>query len=311
MGVVSQLAKVSTLRSMSPEHTRKEMATMLFGSILTMNLFVLLVADNYKTSISNWLLTICSASVVLVSAIILYRQRFKGMYGRTYGAVAVGLILWFVAEIILGGGNNTFQNFGGIANQGPAGVQNQFVNSSGVAAELIWLAGYGFFAYFLFKLMVHFGSSIKPKIMILVGVATAFAALVLAQSIAYYFNNDPLIGSDKVSNLEAGTDLFFKILHPILDMLLIIPALVTMSALKDGKLTSTPWLLLSFAVLILAIQDIGDIYFSILYGINGHWIWKMFETVGYLFIATSLFWYNKFFIFSAKKAMKAWQENNR
>jgi hypothetical protein len=94
-------------------------------------------------------------------------------------------------------------------------------------------------------------------------------------------------------------------------MLLIIPALVTMSALKDGKLTSTPWLLLSLAVLILAIQDIGDIYFSVLYDISNHWVWKMFGTAAFLCIAASLFWYNKFFIFDAKVATKLWQESNR
>lgn len=275
---------------------------MLLGSVLTMNLFVMLVSDNYKASISNWLLTICSAAVVLVSAIILYRQRFKGLYGRTYGAVALGLMLWFAAEIILGGG---------ITAQPSTGMQVESSGSMGMAAELIWLAGYAFFAYFLFKLMVHFGNSIKPKVLMLVGVATAIAALVLAQSIAYYFNNEVIRGGGQVSSDAARISLFFKILHPILDMLLIIPALVTMSALKNGKLTSTPWLLLSSAVLILAIQDIGDIYFSILYDINGHWVWKMFGTVGYLCIATSLFWYNKFFIFSAKKATKVWQENNR
>ena len=303
------MAKVSTsVRSMSPDHVRRDMVTMLLGSVLTMNLFVLLVGDHYKAAIANWLLTVCSASVVLVSVMILYRQRFKGLYGRTYGAIAIGLMLWFASEIILGGGTNTFQSIGL-----PAG-QTQAVTGQlpAMIAEIIWLAGYGFFAYFLFKLMGHFSNSIKPKVLTMVAVATAFAALILAQSISYYFNNDlqKTVGPE-AANGSGSVSLFFKILHPILDMLLIIPALVTMSALKDGKLTSTPWQLLSFAVLILAVQDIGDIYFSILYGINNHWIWKMFGTVAYLCIATSLFWYNKFFIFDAKKAAKIWQESNR
>lgn len=310
MEVVLDMARVSSLRSMSPEHVRREMGTMLLGSVLATDLFALLVADHYKAAVATWLLTVCSASVVMISAMILYRQRFKGFYGRTYGAMAVGLMLWFTAEIILGGGSNTLQGFGALAWQVSTG--QQLSTLSAISAEVIWLTGYGFFAYFLFKLMTHFSRSIKPRVLIMVGVATAFAALILTQSISYYFNSD-LQGASITGGVNSGAaiSLFFKILHPILDMLLIIPALVTMSALKDGKLTSTPWLLLSSAVLLLAIQDIGNIYFSILYDISNHWVWKMFGIAAYLCISTSLFWYNKFFIFDAKIAKKIWQESNR
>jgi hypothetical protein len=294
---------------MSPEHVRREMSTMLLGSVLAMDLFALLVADHYKAAVATWLLTVVSASVVIISAIILYRQRFRGLYGRTYGAMALGLMLWFVAESVLGGGGNTFQSFGALATQVSTGQQLPGIAS--ISAEIIWLAGYGFFAYFLFRLMSHFSKSIKPKVLMMVGIATAFAALILAQSISYYFNHELQSSESAVSANSAAVSLFFKILHPILDMLLIIPALVTMSALKDGKLTSTPWLLLSLAVLILAIQDIGDIYFSVLYDISNHWVWKMFGTAAFLCIAASLFWYNKFFIFDAKVATKLWQESNR
>jgi hypothetical protein len=301
------MAKASTIRSMSPENVRKDMATMLLGSVLTMNIFTLLMTDTYKAAVAGWMLTVCSASVVVISAIILYRQRFKGLYGRTYGAMTIGLILWFAAETVLGGGSNTSQSIGSLYAQISVAQQQLTPSLTQISAEVIWLAGYGFFAYFLFKLMSHFSRSIKPNVLTVVAVATAFASLVLAQSIAYYFN-DQLQGN---ANGEAGISLFFKILHPILDMLLIIPALVTMLALKDGKLTSTPWLLLASAVLILAIEDIGDIYFSILYEINNHWVWTMFGTAAYLCIATSLFWYNKFFIFDAKVATRIWQESNR
>jgi hypothetical protein len=80
---------------------------------------------------------------------------------------------------------------------------------------------------------------------------------------------------------------------------------------KDGKLTSTPWILLSAAIFILAVSDIGSIYSSVLNIEQVHWIWKMFATAAYLCIATSLFWYNRFFIFDAKRATKIWQEKNR
>jgi len=301
------MARVSSIRSMSPEHVRREMVTMLLGSVLAMDLFALLIADGYKTAVATWLLTVVSASVVIISAIILYRQRFRGLYGRAYGAMSLGLILWFVAESILGANGHNFSLIG-MATQA---VGQPVLGITSISAEIAWLAGYGLFAYFLFKLMSHFSSSIKPKVLMMVGIATAFTSLILVQSITYYFNYELQSAGNVISANDAAISLFFKILHPILDMLLIIPALVTMSALKDGKLTSTPWLLLSLAVMILAIQDIGDIYFSILYDISNFWVWKMFGTAAFLCISASLFWYNKFFIFDAKSATKVWQESNR
>jgi len=294
--------------SLSPDHVKKELRTMLIASICTMNLFVLLVAEDQRIIVSDWLVNICAASVVLVSVAILYRQKFKGLYGKTYGAFAIGLLLWFSAEMI-----NTYEQYS-VTNSLPAGRGSIVPVSTTLqpsVADAIWLAGYGFFAYFLFKMMVHFSKSIKLRTLAALTVITAVATLVLAQSITYYYTTMQRLAPEGSATLLETFSLFFKIEYPILDVLLIVPSLVIMLGLRGGKLTSTPWILLSSAVLILAVGDIGNVYFSILHVVENHWIWKMFATAGYLCIATSLFWYYRFFIFDPRKAAKIWQQSNR
>ena len=293
--------------SLSPDYVSKELRTMLLGSIFAMNLFVLLLADDLRSVAADWLVNICAAAVVASSVAILYRQRFKGLYGRTYGVFAIGLMLWFSAEII-----GTYEQYW-VANswnavRGPiASISETFQPS---IADALWLSGYGFLAYFLFRTMIHFSKSIKPRVLAVITLITAIAGLVLAQSIGYYLGI--LRSSDSASlGFVEALSLFFKIEYPILDVLLIIPSLVILSTLRHGKLTSTPWILLSTAIMVLAVGDIGNIYFSILGIGDNSWIWEMFGTAGYLCVATALFWYNRFFIFDPKKVAKLWQQRNR
>jgi hypothetical protein len=277
-----------------------------------MTLFVLLVPAHQRTIISDWLLNVCAAAVVVVSVMILYRQKFKGLYGRTYGAVAIGLLLWFSAVMI-----STYENYWATnsltGSRGPIASSSTALQPS--IADAIWLVGYGFFAYFLFRIMIHFSRSIKPRTLFLIGTVTGIVALILTQSISYYYQLYASPGSMQApageSNIMTTLSLFLHIEYPVLDLMLIVPALVILSGVKDGKLTSTPWLLISAAVLILAVGDIGSIYSSVLHITEGLWVWKMFATAGYLCIATSLFWYNRFFIFDAKRTAKIWQESNR
>ena len=296
-----------SLNSMAPDHVKKEMSTMLLGSVFAMNLFVLLVPENYRNEVSGWLVILCSAAVVAISASILYKQRFEGVFGRAYGSIAIGLMLWFVAEMT----SVAFRTLG-LTGQ----TATIFSHLLPMLTDVFWLAGYGFFAYFLLRIMFLFINSIKPRVLILVTAATVFIVLILSQSISYFFYDlqAPTFPGSVATTLLLGNDAisrFVKIEQPILDMILILPAMVILSALKDGKLTATPWQLLSCAILILAIQDIGNIYFSVLYNIHNHWVWKMCATAGYLCIAASLFWYNRFFIFDSRRALRLWQEGNR
>jgi hypothetical protein len=291
----------SLASSLSPEYVRKELRTMLIGSICAMNLFVLLVTEEQRAVVSDWLVKICASAVVAVSITILYRQKLRGLYGRTYGVFAIGLLLWFSAEVL-----SSVEHY----RMSEGAISSVSWSLQPLMSDFIWLAGYGFFAYFLFRTMIHFSKSIKPQVLVLLSVITVFAALILAQPIGYYYGLRKSVDDGQVG-ITDSISLFLKIEYPILDVLLIIPALVILSGVKRGKLTSTPWILLASAVLMLAIGDIGNIYFSILHLAENHWIWKMFATAGYLCIATSLFWYNRFFIFDPKKAAKSWQQSNR
>src|SRR5574341_2536563 len=97
--MTGNLTRTETSNSLSPDYVRKELRMMLLASIGTMNLFVLLVAESQRAIISHWLVLVCAAAVVAVSVVIMYRQKFMGYYGRTYGCVGIGRLLWFSADV--------------------------------------------------------------------------------------------------------------------------------------------------------------------------------------------------------------------
>src|SRR4051794_25625240 len=79
--------------------------------ILFLALMVILVAENFiiyfakiesvskEIIYTNWIIIINSSISVILAIVLLSRQKFKGFHGKTYAAIAIGLILWLSANI--------------------------------------------------------------------------------------------------------------------------------------------------------------------------------------------------------------------
>lgn len=274
----------------STESVRKELTLCLLAAVATIASFVVVIPSEQRTLVSFWNMMVTSSVVVGISLLVVYRQKFKGVFGQAYTSMAGGLLLWFMSQIIVA--YYDFQVFE--------------MPMLPTFAQFLWLSGYGFFAYFLFKMMLFFRTSFKVHTLAVVSICVGLFGIVLGQS---------FIGITS-SQFQAGgphtpISIFLQLVVPMMDGVLIIPAIVTLTGLKDGKLTGTPWMLLATAVLILAVADTGKAYSLQIFGVGTHWIWNTMATAGYLSIATSLFWHNKFFIFDDKKAKLAWQLSNR
>ncbi len=98
-----------------------------------------------------------------------------------------------------------------------------------------------------------------------------------------------------------ATAFSISIAYPILDAILIVPAIVVLASLWRGKLTLTPWILISSAILITAVANSGFAYYTAACMENGIWVWDVLYNTSYIMVAATLFWHYRFFVFSEKE----------
>ena len=91
--------------------------------------------------------------------IVIYRYKLKGLHGKSYLFLTLGLISWFCADISL-----TYYYYG-------LGIKEQPLVS---VADAFWFAGYGFFAVHLFMILRSLPNRTNTKsIVIIASIASA------------------------------------------------------------------------------------------------------------------------------------------
>jgi hypothetical protein len=226
-----------------------------------------------------------AAASLALSIVIVYRQKLSGLHGKTYAAFAMGLGLWFAAELV-----QTYYEIG---------VDDEVPFPS--IADAFWLIGYGPLGYHLFATYRFFNKSARPHSLVLVVATTA--------AIIGAFVPITILSSSLLA--ENVLELFVNVMYPILDAVLIVPAIMMFSILRKGRLTSIPWVLLSASILIIAVADSAFGYLAATYPDSEIWGFSAFYLTGYLCMAGALYCHNRFFIFSKSRSIKIWQEQNR
>jgi hypothetical protein len=108
--------------------------------------------------------------------------------------------------------------------------------------------------------------------------------------------------------------LLISVAYPILDGVLLVPAVLVLWTIRSGQLSYTHWMLLSLSMLLFAVADSGFGYVAVLdidIVQKEGWVWDIFYNAGYLSIAAALLWFNRFSIFNEKVEQKKWQKKNR
>ena len=221
-----------------------------------------------------------SASAALMVAI---KHKLSGLYGKTYLALAAGLICWFAGEMIW-----TFDNV--IAGSPPSTVS---------IAEVPWLALYAFFGYYVFRTYRFFGYAVSKRhlIVVLSGVS------ILIASTTYSVLNS-LEGSMQTEPL-----LMVRLVYPIGDAVLTVPSVLLLLTLRHGLLTYTPWLFVSAALILVAGAGILFSHVSLLEIFDISWIIFPLYNAGNLAFTAALTWYNKFGIYDRSKALQLFQHS--
>lgn len=259
------------------KRARRNLILWLVAAIVAIDGAVLFTAGSdmeiFASDISR-IVTISAAAAM--SLIVVARQKVSGLFGRAYASLAAGLILWVIAESVWG-----YYEIG-------LGIERPFPS----IADVFWLAAYGPIGYHLFSTARFFGKGVKKSTIFTVGVAAVLFLAFYVQAIADVF---------AIEGPEALPSLAISIAYPLLDILLIIPAVLILTNAGRGQLTSIPWIFLGWILLVIADSLLGiaavsapEMVFHI----------TMVYNAAYLCFMAGLVWYNRHFILDAKKLAK-------
>lgn len=247
---------------------------------------IALYEDKYSLLVFTDLSINAAAAGSLALALgIVYRQKLGGLHGKTYAAFALGLGMWFAAELM-----QTYYEIG---------PEDEVPFPS--IADALWLAGYGSFGYHLFATYRFFNKSARPHTLVIV---VATTAAIFGSFVPLTVLSSSLL-SDNILELSVN------VMYPAFDAILIVPAIMMFSILRKGKLSSVPWVLLSASILIIAVGDSAFGYIAATYPDSEIWGFSIFYLTGYLCMAGALYCHGRFFIFDKVRATRVWQEQNR
>jgi hypothetical protein len=246
----------------------------LVGFIILVNAFIFLSSISTRVVYTNLTINVTVATALCAAIIVLFRQiRVHSQYSKTFGFLAVGVGLWFTAEIIW-----TYYQLG-------LGIETPFPS----LADVFWLAGYVPLTYHLYRIY----NTVTKKIAggDTVVVVSAMVAAALAFLLYLVFD---------VSGQHQGVlELIINLAYPVLDAILLIPAIVILWSFRRGEPAYTHWVMISLFIIFVTVADIGFDYALAVDEDSANqqeWVWDMFYNAGYLSIAGALFWYNRYLV---------------
>jgi hypothetical protein len=261
----------------------------LVGSIILTNLLIIFTQGENRLFYSNWTINITAAVAFVFAIIAAYRQKAEEPYGKTYASLAIGLGLWLVAELIW-----TYLELG-------LQIDTPFPS----LADVFWLVAYGFLAYPLYRIYKFMSKEAAVR-----STAVIVVSIIIAIALGYLVNLTINVSEISYSQRLQSEDiilLLVSIAYPILDAVLVVPAVSVLWVVRTVQLSYTHWMLLSLSMLFFAVADSGFGYAAVsdidMIQKEG-WIWDMFYNAGYISIAAAIFWHNNFFVVNETRPKK-------
>jgi hypothetical protein len=269
--------------SLSSER-KKVMFGVLAAIVLANSILLFVPSAEDQELFGNIIRPITASAAMLFGLIVLYRQGIDGIFGRAFAALAIGVSLWAFAEMIWA------------YNSIILGIETPFPS----VADLLWLAGYAPLGFHLFSTSRLYGVNRRKKAIFVVTAAVAiFSSCFIYTQIA----------ASELSGADALLALGITIAYPILDAIIIIPAVVCLLNAGKGELTAIPWLFVAWILTVMADSLFG---YTIVTNIAGEMqIWNLFYNASYLFMAAGLYWHNKYLLMSDSKFRAIWAEVHR
>jgi hypothetical protein len=218
--------------------------------------------------------TLSAGIASALSILVLYRgTRFQGLnLDNTLIFLVIGICLWFGAELIF----SYYQIW--------LNTEAPFPS----LADSVYLTGYVFFIYYLFRTLKILSQEIEREVLVLVSLAVAV-------SFGYIMNLS--FGVAQMISVENEIlAMAVSISYPILDGLMLVPAIAIFWSAKKGDPSQAHWVMISLFIVINAIGDLGFGYSAYIGTLNEEvWIWDIIFIAGYLTLIAGLLWPSRYF----------------
>ena len=253
--------------------------TYITPSLLLLGLIVSTTAANSmiffsgeeSRAVYSELIIIAAASIAAFLGILLaYRQILHNRsHSKAYICLAIGLVLWLCADVIWASYELVFH----VAAPIPS------------LPDILWLAGYPFFAYNLIATYRQFHNKLNKRVLL---------ASIIGNGIFIAYLGSLTIGISDFSS-QGGVSMFAVLIaYPLMNALLTVPALPILLGLWKERPWSIPWTFKSLSLFCIVITD-SWFAFIILSGLYEQvWLSSMFFGAEYLILAGGLLWFNKF-----------------
>ena len=238
-----------------------------------------------------------AAGIALFSALFLMYKQVKQKWklklsslstsallstNRAFLFLTIAIALWFTAEILW-----TYYQLG-------LGIEVPFPS----LADIFWLVGYAFLILHLNKLLVLLKNRTKSITVTSIMIISVILGVILGYTLSLVYGFTDLTSFSILQNTEAIGNIIL-LAYPILDAIIIVPAVAILWSLRKGERQFIHWILISSFIIMVTVGDIGFGYSNALgeeiAEMEG-WVWDTFYNAGYLSIAAALFWYNKFLV---------------
>jgi ABC-type branched-subunit amino acid transport system substrate-binding protein len=237
------------------------------------NSFIIFAESDSKVIYSNWILIINSLIAVGLSAMILIKDkdREEGEADKANILLAVGLVFWFIANIIWA----YYELVLDIVSPVPS------------LADLFLLSAYGFLIYRLTIVYRKIGHTTNKKFLFLIVIGTGLFLI--------YILNLTLENTE-TSNFRGLMLFVVTIAYPTLNSVLTVLALMVLLGIKNERHHFIPWICELVGLLAIVI---GDSWFAIIVlttFVEQLWMSALLLSAHYLLIAGGLIWYLRYSI---------------
>lgn len=249
---------------------------LLIVAIISVDSIIIFAEEESKVFYSNWMIISGASVAVSLAVYVVYRQKLKGLHGKTHAAIAIGLSLWLCANLVWA----IYEIVLDIVPPVPS------------LADAFWLSAYGFFAYHLLSVYKEYREKFNRSVLIasIIGSILFLGYLIL------------FTASVSVLTTERGIIMFSVIIaYPILNSILTVLAIVILTGFRKEQFWSISWIFESLAMLCIVVADSWFALVVLTGFVEQLWISALFLPVHYLVISAGLLWFIKFLILEDKK----------
>ena len=240
-----------------------------FVLMLTLIAIVIMAANYFGHDYATWAYNLLNLAIttplVIVSTLLMIRERTHGTFGKAWICFTLFIILWFIAERIWAVYELVYK-----------------VNPFPSEADIFWIAAYPFYFIFTVYYLKPFRNMISPKI----GIATAGITITAAIFLMYYTT----LQKSTLSEVET----ILGLAYPMADTITLVPIIIGLVLFFRGQVNFL-WFCMLIGMMCFVVADYGFLFLSLdetYY--SGHpidilYIWA------YLFLLYGVYDYSKMF----------------